>query len=87
MQVTEADTTDEPEAQVQEVSQPAKDWPAKCVGEALTAHAVPLAVSEALTKQLEGVARERPLKNSELAALVQKLIAGLGEASAKEPAP
>jgi hypothetical protein len=73
MQVTEADTTDEPEAQVQEVSQPAKDWPAKCVGEALTAHAVPLAVSEALTKQLEG--------------LVQKLIAGLGEASAKEPAP
>ena len=87
MQKTEADTTDEPEAKVQEASQPNKDWPAKCVGEALTAHAVPAAVSLALTEQLEGMVRERPLKNSELTALVQKLIAGLDEAPTEEPAP
>ena len=87
MQETEADTTDQPEAQVQEASQPNKDWPAKCVGEALMAHTVPAAVSLALTEQLGGLARERPLKNSELTALAQTLIAGLDEAPAKEPAP
>jgi hypothetical protein len=67
-----------------EPSQPDKDWPAKCVDQALTAHAVPAAVSGMLVQQLEGVARERALKASELTALAQILIAALDEPLAEE---
>ena len=70
-----------------EPSQPDKDWPAKCVDEALKAHAVPAAVSDMLVLQLEGVARERALKTSELTALSQTLIAALDEPLAEEAAP
>jgi hypothetical protein len=70
-----------------EPSQPEKDWPAKCVSEALKAHAVPAAVSGMLVQQLEGVARERTLKASELTALAQILIAALDDPVAEEPAP
>ena len=70
-----------------EPSQPDKGWPAKCVDEALQAHAVPVAVSDMLVLQLVGVARERALKTSELTALAQVLIARLDEAATEGTAP
>ena len=70
-----------------EPSQPDKDWPAKAVDAALKAHAVPSAASDMLVLQLEGVARERALKTSELTLLSQMLIAALDDPVAEEAAP
>jgi len=63
------------------------DWPESCVARALKCGAVPASVATALTEELKGRARERPLKNSELAALAQKLIECLVETPAGEAAP
>jgi hypothetical protein len=87
MQKNEAVTDSEQEAQAQEASHAGDGWAAKCVREALTARTVPAAVSELLTEQLAGAARERPLKNSELAAIAQTLIARLNEAPAGKTVP
>lgn len=63
------------------------DWPEKCVAEALKCGAVPESVATVLTEELQGRARDRSLKNSELAALAQKLIERLVETPAGEAAP
>jgi hypothetical protein len=67
-----------------EPSQPDKDWPSKCVGAALKTHPVPAKVSATLIEQLNGTARERALKNSELTALAQSLISALDELPEEE---
>lgn len=61
-------------------SQP--DWPERCVAEALKCDAVPASVATALIEELQGRARVHSLKNSELAALAQKLIQCLVETPA-----
>jgi hypothetical protein len=50
-------------------------WSVKCVEDALGLHHVAPAVVTALIEQLEGVAGERALRTSELAALARELLA------------
>lgn len=87
MQENEAKADGEAEVPALEPSQPTKDWPAKCVEEAQKTRPVPAAVSKTVTEQLAGIAAERSLRATELAALSLKLLAALDEPPAKEPAP
>ncbi|MEE9590320.1 MAG: hypothetical protein V3V97_20135 [Hyphomicrobiaceae bacterium] len=74
-------------ADAEETLQCDKDWPAQCVDAALKVHAVPAGAARALTEALDGTAHERALKNSELTALAQKLIAATDVDPEPEAAP
>lgn len=60
-------------------------WVEDSIRDALTVYLVTPDVAETLSDQLQGLASERSLKNSELSTLAQTLIAALKETPPAEP--
>jgi hypothetical protein len=73
-------------AGAQDPSHLRRDWPARIIDAALTLHAVSAGAAKVLIQALEGSARDRPLKNKELATLANELIAA-SDASPSKGAP